>query len=72
MKSTVAPSLWGIIITGIIGVPVASVIIWARVYRQQEESMPQITLDMSGETRAENTPDVTPSPTQSGTLPEKG
>ena len=76
MKSTVAPSLRGIIIAGLIGLAIAASILWVRAHHGQEiispQSTPMYTPDMSGETEAENLPDVTPLPTSTGTLPEKG
>jgi hypothetical protein len=71
MKSTVLPSPIAIILGCVLGVAIASVIIWVKAHPKQEEST-QFIPDMSNETQAENLPDLTPSPTPSGVRPEKG
>jgi hypothetical protein len=81
MKSTVAPSPLVIIGFCILGITIASLVIWAKAHPQQEESTPQPTPTMSpqifdrshivpNETEAENLPEMTPLPF--GPPPEKG
>ena len=76
MKSTVAPSPFGILIALIISIAIVAVVISARLHHAPTEPLPQISAtlspDMSGETEAENLPDFTPFPTPTGMLPDKG
>jgi hypothetical protein len=75
MKSTVAPSPIIIILMCLLGIAIASIVVWARVHKQ-DDSIPQstplfdpshiepaVTPDMSNETETENVPEMTEYPT---------